>query len=99
MKSEITFDDSSGKRFAKFENGEKCWNGPKRSMTVELVCGSTESLFDVQEPSRCEYSSKLYTPIACDEKALDEKKLELDSLAEREKNTNEEAEVEYVVNF
>ena len=99
MKSEITFDDLSGKRFAKFENGEKCWNGPKRSMTVELVCGSTESLFDVQEPSRCEYSSKLYTPIACDEKTLDEKKIELDSLAEREKNTNEEAEVEYVVNF
>jgi hypothetical protein len=56
-------------------------------------------LFDVQEPSRCEYSSKLYTPIACDEKTLDEKKIELDSLAEREKNTNEEAEVEYVVNF
>ena len=99
MKSEITFDDLSGKRFAKFENGEKCWNGPKRSMTVELVCGSTESLFDVQEPSRCEYSSKLYTPIACDEKTLDEKKIELDSLAEREKNSNEEAEVEYVVNF
>jgi len=102
MKSEITFDDLTGKRFAKFENGEKCWNGPKRSMTVELVCGSKESLFDVQEPSRCEYSSKFTTPIACDEKQLEMKKIELNKLAEREKNnysSKEGEEVEYVVNY
>ena len=102
MKSEITFDDLTGKRFAKFENGEKCWNGPKRSMTVELVCGSKESLFDVQEPSRCEYSSKFTTPIACDENQLEMKKIELNKLAEREKNnysSKEGEEVEYVVNY
>ncbi len=102
MKNEVVFEDASGKRFVKFENGEKCWNGPKRSMTVELVCGSKEALFDVLEPSRCEYSSKFSTPIACDEKQLEMKKLELERLVARERNVKGERgeeEVEYVVNY
>ena len=102
MKNEVVFEDASGKRFVKFENGEKCWNGPKRSMTVELVCGSKEALFDVLEPSRCEYSSKFSTPIACDEKQLEMKKLELERLVARERNAKGERgeeEVEYVVNY
>eukprot|EP00912_Choanoflagellata_sp_UC4_P001372 UC4_evm2s848 len=47
---------------AKFENGEKCWNGPSRSMTITLVCGVENELSNVEEPNRCEYSAVLATP-------------------------------------
>jgi protein kinase C substrate 80K-H len=51
----------------RFEEGEKCWNGPSRSMTVSLACGASPRLFAVTEPSRCEYAAVLATPAVCDE--------------------------------
>eukprot|EP00049_Salpingoeca_infusionum_P010984 m.189777 g.189777 ORF g.189777 m.189777 type:complete len:471 (+) comp14800_c1_seq1:62-1474(+) len=48
-----------------FTNGEKCWNGPARSMSVTVVCGSESALLDVQEPNRCEYTTTLTSPAAC----------------------------------
>ncbi|KAK4785936.1 hypothetical protein SAY86_002625 [Trapa natans] len=37
-----------------FANGDKCWNGPDRSLKVRLRCGLTNEVTDVDEPSRCE---------------------------------------------
>ena len=50
-----------------FRDGERCWNGPARSMTVSLACGAAPRLFAVTEPSRCEYAAVLATPAACEE--------------------------------
>ena len=51
----------------KFGGGQKCWNGPARSMTVDLVCGEETTPTNVQEPSKCEYSMTMSTPALCDE--------------------------------
>ncbi|KAG7397667.1 hypothetical protein PHYBOEH_000353 [Phytophthora boehmeriae] len=52
----------------KFSNGQKCWNGPNRSMTVKLECGpSPMVLYEVEEPSTCVYTAKLRTPAVCNE--------------------------------
>lgn len=59
-------DDDSIDQF-RFEEGETCWNGPSRSMTVSLACGASPRLFAVTEPSRCEYAAVLATPAVCDE--------------------------------
>ena len=50
-----------------FRDGERCWNGPSRSISVSLTCGAAERLFAVTEPSRCEYAAVLATPAVCDE--------------------------------
>ncbi|CAI5726064.1 unnamed protein product [Peronospora farinosa] len=52
----------------KFSNGENCWNGPKRSLTVKLECGPEPmKLYDIEEPSTCVYIAKLRTPAVCSE--------------------------------
>ena len=53
----------------KFGGGQKCWNGPARSMTVDLVCGEETTPTNVQEPSKCEYSMTMSTPALCDQPA------------------------------
>ncbi|KAJ0703149.1 putative mannose-6-phosphate receptor binding domain superfamily, glucosidase II beta subunit [Helianthus annuus] len=64
------FDESH--RVMVFSNGDKCWNGPQRSLTVRLRCGSKVELADIDEPSRCEYSALLTTPALCQEGRLKE---------------------------
>ncbi|KAG7386991.1 hypothetical protein PHYPSEUDO_014867 [Phytophthora pseudosyringae] len=50
----------------KFSKGQKCWNGPNRSLTVRLECGPEPmELSDIEEPSTCVYTAKLRTPAAC----------------------------------
>ncbi|KAK4441069.1 Glucosidase 2 subunit beta [Sesamum alatum] len=46
------FEDSY--RTMQFLNGDKCWNGPDRSLKVKLRCGLKNEVTDVDEPSRCE---------------------------------------------
>lgn len=62
-----------------FANGDKCWNGPDRSLKVRLRCGLKNEVADVDEPSRCEYVALLSTPAVCLEEKLEElqHKLEL----------------------
>ncbi|KAJ6798531.1 glucosidase 2 subunit beta [Iris pallida] len=48
-------------RIMQFSNGDKCWNGPDRSLKVRLRCGLTNELGDVDEPSRCECSCLEYS--------------------------------------
>lgn len=49
-----------------YSNGAKCWNGPKRSAVVHLLCGAESKLLSVSEPEKCEYSFEMTSPIACD---------------------------------
>ncbi|TDH70308.1 hypothetical protein CCR75_001657 [Bremia lactucae] len=49
-----------------FVDGQACWNGPKRSLTVKLQCGPEPmELFEIEEPSTCVYAAKLRTPAVC----------------------------------
>ena len=48
-----------------WSNGAKCWNGPHRTMTATLVCGASERMLSVDEPSVCEYTSVVETPAVC----------------------------------
>jgi len=49
----------------KYENGEKCWNGPSRSTTVKLKCGAEEKVTAAMEPNRCEYLMEFITSTVC----------------------------------
>lgn len=53
----------------KFTGGQKCWNGPQRSMTVTLECGVDTVVRNVLEPSKCEYAATMTTPALCDQPA------------------------------
>eukprot|EP00638_Chattonella_subsalsa_P014908 CAMPEP_0117832990 /NCGR_PEP_ID=MMETSP0949-20121206/10062_1 /TAXON_ID=44440 /ORGANISM="Chattonella subsalsa, Strain CCMP2191" /LENGTH=507 /DNA_ID=CAMNT_0005674581 /DNA_START=47 /DNA_END=1570 /DNA_ORIENTATION=+ len=48
-----------------FEDGEKCWNGPKRSITVFLSCGTENKVLAVDEPEICVYHAFMTSPAAC----------------------------------
>ncbi|KAK4762632.1 hypothetical protein SAY86_008400 [Trapa natans] len=63
-----------------FANGDKCWNGPDRSLKVRLRCGLTNEVTDVDEPSRCEYVALLSTPALCLEGKLKELQHKLDMM-------------------
>jgi hypothetical protein len=60
-------DDGSSTRVLKWENGVKCWNGPKRSATVYLKCGPDHKVLSADEPDTCRYVFQMETYLACDE--------------------------------
>ncbi|KAI5006755.1 hypothetical protein ZWY2020_033998 [Hordeum vulgare] len=66
-------------RMMHFANGDKCWNGPDRSLKVRLRCGLSNELNGVDEPSRCEYVAVLSTPAMCIEEKLKELQQKLDA--------------------
>ncbi|KAF8035364.1 hypothetical protein BT93_C1404 [Corymbia citriodora subsp. variegata] len=73
------FDDSY--KVMIFSVGDKCWNGPDRSMKVKLRCGLKNEVADVDEPSRCEYEALLSTPALCKEDKLKELQDKLDMMS------------------
>ncbi|KAF7022359.1 hypothetical protein CFC21_035145 [Triticum aestivum] len=68
-------------RMMHFSSGDKCWNGPDRSLKVRLRCGLSNELNGVDEPSRCEYVAVLSTPAMCVEEKLKELQQKLDAVA------------------
>ena len=50
----------------RYEDGEKCWNGPSRSATISLICGLEDQLLSASEPNRCEYVMTFSTPAVCE---------------------------------
>lgn len=63
-----------------FSNGDRCWNGPDRSLKVRLRCGLKDELVDIDEPSRCEYVAMLSTPALCLEEKLKELQQKLEDM-------------------
>ncbi|CAL9693121.1 unnamed protein product [Knipowitschia caucasica] len=51
----------------KYEHGTGCWQGPNRSTTVKLTCGTETVVTSTSEPSRCEYLIEFITPAICKE--------------------------------
>lgn len=43
----------------------KCWNGPERSVSVDLSCGLTNEILSISEPEKCEYHFTATTPALC----------------------------------
>ncbi|XP_071706101.1 glucosidase 2 subunit beta-like isoform X3 [Rutidosis leptorrhynchoides] len=82
------FDESY--RVMLFTNGDKCWNGPHRSLTVRLRCGSKVEVADIDEPSRCEYSALLTTPALCQERRLKELQDKLESANKQQPHGHDE---------
>nr|AIG55626.1 secreted protein [Thraustotheca clavata] len=48
-----------------FEGGQKCWNGPERSVQLKLECGVHDEIVSVDELSTCVYTVVMKTPAAC----------------------------------
>lgn len=65
---------------AKFTGGQRCWNGPSRSLSVDFECATREIILDVSEPAICEYQMRFGTPAVCDEKTLEMLERELGEL-------------------
>lgn len=59
------FEDRDGAKVMKFTGGQTCWQGPARSLTVLLRCGSEDQLISVEEPSKCVYEIVMQTPAVC----------------------------------
>ncbi|OEU09175.1 mannose 6-phosphate receptor domain-containing protein [Fragilariopsis cylindrus CCMP1102] len=54
-------------RVMKWENGAKCWNGPKRSATVYMKCGIEHRIISANEPDTCRYVFEMESYLACDD--------------------------------
>lgn len=63
-----------------FNEGQQCWNGPKRSAAVELKCGREDRIVEVSEPSVCVYDLVMETPLLCDESLLSQAEARLAAL-------------------
>ena len=53
---------TEGAWVGKLSGGERCFNGPPRSFTVEFTCGPKEVLGAVSEKEVCTYGATLTTP-------------------------------------
>ncbi|KEP55176.1 kinase C substrate 80 kDa-H protein [Rhizoctonia solani 123E] len=59
-----------------YKGGARCWNGPERSVVLDITCGTENSIQTIAEPEKCEYLFTGTSPALCwplDEKAENEK--------------------------
>ncbi|ESQ42795.1 hypothetical protein EUTSA_v10012928mg [Eutrema salsugineum] len=75
-------------QFMTYTNGDKCWNGPDRTLKIKLRCGLKNELMDVDEPSRCEYAAVLSTPARCLEDKLRELQQKLEKMMNQDQPQN-----------
>ena len=47
-------------------DGDRCWNGTRRSLSVVVRCSDSEGLITVTEPSLCSYQASARAPFVCD---------------------------------
>ncbi|KAI0363840.1 endoplasmic reticulum protein [Pilatotrama ljubarskyi] len=52
-------------RKQRYTRGAKCWNGPQRSVTLDMSCGTENAVLSVAEPEKCEYEFKVTSPALC----------------------------------
>ncbi|KAI5963882.1 hypothetical protein KGF57_001157 [Candida theae] len=50
-----------------YDQGARCWNGPKRSATVEFACGEGPEIVSVSEPEKCHYYFTIQGESWCNE--------------------------------
>ncbi|KZW03841.1 hypothetical protein EXIGLDRAFT_599996 [Exidia glandulosa HHB12029] len=48
-----------------YTGGARCWNGPERSVTLKLECGTENAILSVSEPEKCEYHLHGTSPALC----------------------------------
>ncbi|CCD24149.1 Gtb1p NDAI_0C04900 [Naumovozyma dairenensis CBS 421] len=48
-----------------YGNGQQCWNGPKRSASLFIKCGTEFELHNVYEATKCRYVFDASGPIGC----------------------------------
>lgn len=63
----MDYNAETGERTLRWENGQKCWNGPNRSATVQVTCGAENKVLSADEPDTCRYVLEMESYIACDE--------------------------------
>lgn len=63
----MDFDEETGQRIMRWEDGAKCWNGPNRSATVYVTCGAETKVLSADEPDTCRYVLQMESYIACDD--------------------------------
>lgn len=78
---EAIFHDEDGinKITLRFDRGDQCWNGPKRSATVFIECGAVTNLLTAEEPETCTYVFTMSSPIVCDDKFAEKNGLKIPS--------------------
>jgi protein kinase C substrate 80K-H len=50
----------------------KCWNGPERSVHVDVSCGTANEITHISEPEKCEYRFLVTSPALCWPMAIEE---------------------------
>lgn len=53
----------------RYDDGQGCWNGPRRRTDVWLGCAETEEVWRVSESEKCVYKMEVGTPAACEPEA------------------------------
>lgn len=62
---ELVYSEESHNYKFNFKRGARCWNGPIREATIDLVCGLTNEITLVTEPEKCIYQMKMISPLGC----------------------------------
>jgi len=68
----------------KYENGQRCWNGPARSAYVYLRCSAEEKLLSVIEAEKCVYKFVATSPTVCGDPEQEKKDGEEGKVHERD---------------
>ncbi|OBT62677.1 hypothetical protein VE03_07521 [Pseudogymnoascus sp. 23342-1-I1] len=63
-----------------FEEGQQCWNGPKRSTIVVMACREKDEVWRVVEAEKCVYRMEVGTPAVCEDSAGEQRKPAKDEL-------------------